>query len=94
MWSRAGAYALAQYLEELEEEMGEELELDVVAIRCDFSEYPSLQQWAEDYFSDYEDSLGLTEKSTDEDRDDCIREYILDHGQLVEFSGGVIVSSF
>jgi hypothetical protein len=93
-WSRAGAYALAQYLQDLEEEIGEEMELDVVAIRCDFSEYPSLQAWAEEYLPDYEDVLGLTDYSTDEDRDDCIREYILDHGQLVEFSGGVIVSSF
>ena len=93
-WTRPGAYALAVYLEDLEEDLGEEMDLDIVAIRCDFSEYPSLQAWADDYFSDYEDALGLTEESTEEDRDDCIREFILDHGQLVEFSGGIIVSNF
>ena len=31
-WSRAGSFALAEYLEQLEEETGEEIELDVVAI--------------------------------------------------------------
>lgn len=93
-WTRPGAFALAEYLENLEQDLGEEMELDVVAIRCDFSEYSSLQNWAQYYFPDYEDSFGLTEDSTDEDRNDCIRDYILDHGQLVEFSGGVIVSSF
>ncbi len=97
-WTRPGAFALAEYLENLEQDLGEEMELDVVAIRCDFNEYTSLEEWAELYFysstSDYEDSLGLTENSTEEDRNDCIREYILDHGQLVEFDGGVIVSSF
>lgn len=93
-WTRSGAYALAVYLEDLEEDLGEEMELDVVAIRCDFSEYPSLQAWAEDYFSEYEDALGLTEESTDDDRDDCIRDFILNHGQLVEFTEGVIVSQF
>ena len=102
-WSWNGAKALAEYLEELEEETGEEMELDVVAIRCDFSEYESLESWASDYFrnqADAVDKLGLTlgmDGSIDEDSDeidDMIRSYIQDQGQLIEFDGGVIVSSF
>jgi hypothetical protein len=46
-WSRAGAFALAEYLQELEEDTGEEMEMDVVAIRCDYSEYSSLEEWAD-----------------------------------------------
>jgi hypothetical protein len=49
-WSYAGARALAEWLQEMEESTGEETELDVVAIRCDFSEWKSLQEWAADYF--------------------------------------------
>ena len=30
----------------------------------------------------------------EEDLDERIREYIRDRGQLIEFSGGVIISSF
>jgi hypothetical protein len=44
-WSRAGAFALAEYLEELEESTGEEMEFDHVAIRCDWSEYADLETW-------------------------------------------------
>jgi hypothetical protein len=93
-WSYAGARALAEYLEECEESTGEELEFDYVAIRCEFSEWDSLQDWAADYFSgDWREEVGATD-CEDEETDDKIREYIQDHGQLIEFDGGVIVSSF
>ena len=95
-WSRAGAFALAEYLEQYEEDTGEEMELDTCAIRCDFSEYSSLLEWAHDYFSNALEELGFdeTEENDDEEVDEKIREYIQDHGQLIEFNGGVIVSSF
>ena len=51
-WSRAGAFALAEYLEDLEEDTGEEMELDCVAIRCEFNEYDSLIECAKEYLSD------------------------------------------
>jgi len=89
-WSWAGALALAQHLEELEESMGEEMELDIVAIRCDFSEFETLQAWALDYFGG--ESYAL-ERLPDLE-DETIRDYILDHGTLIEFDGGIIVSSF
>jgi hypothetical protein len=103
-WSRAGAFALAEHLEEYEESTGEEIELDVVAIRCDFSEYTSLQDWASEYFSNESeavDSLGLdldmdgeTVTNDEQEIEEAIRAYIQDHGSLIEFDGGVIVSSF
>jgi hypothetical protein len=103
-WSRAGACALAEYLEEYEESTAEGIELDVVAIRCDFSEYTSLQEWASDYFRDESqaaDELGLdldmdgeTVTNDEPEIEEAIREYIQDHGSLIEFDGGVIVSSF
>jgi hypothetical protein len=95
-WTRAGAFALAEYLQELEEDAGEEMEMDVVAIRCDFSQYDSLQDWAHDYFSNAKEEMGFdeTEDIDDEEFDEKIREYIQDNGQLIEFEGGIIVSSF
>ncbi len=38
-WSYCGAEVLAQHLEDLSEDIGEDIEVDVVAIRCDFSEH-------------------------------------------------------
>jgi hypothetical protein len=97
-WSYAGSLALAEYLEEYEEGTGEEIELDTCAIRCDFSEYSGLQAWAVDYFgglSNAVDEFGEdAAEFADGNCDDDIRDYIQDHGTLIEFDGGIIVSSF
>ena len=95
-WSRAGAFALAEYFEQLEDDLGESIEFDAVAIRCDFSQYESLQDWAHDYFSNAKEEMGFdeTEEIDDDEFDEKIREYIQDNAQLIEFDGGVIVSSF
>jgi hypothetical protein len=99
-WSRPGALAMAEYMEEMEEATGKEIELDVCAIRCDFSESASLQEWLVGY---YGQPLGLALASAgidlegeegDDEIDDLIRDHISDHGQLIEFDGGIIVSSF
>jgi hypothetical protein len=37
-WSPRGSYRLVEWYEELEDETGEEIELDCVAIRCDWNE--------------------------------------------------------
>jgi hypothetical protein len=96
-WSWAGAKALAEYLEELEADTGEEMELDIVAIRCDFSEDSSLAAWAEGYFggiTEAREGLGLDEDACLDEEEDKIRNYISERGTLIEFDGGVIVSSF
>ena len=81
-WSRAGAFALAEYLEDLESYNQIETEFDRVAIRCDFGEYESLSDFASEY------------GYTDSDDDDEIRDFISENGALIEFNGGVIVSQF
>jgi hypothetical protein len=90
-WSMAGAFALVEYLEQIEEDCGTEIEFDRVALRCEYSEYESLQEWARCYFTD-EQRFDILEGS--EDRAETIRDYILDYGQLIEFDGGIIVSEF
>ena len=95
-FSRLGAYALVDYLEQMEEDCGEEIEFCHIAIRCDYSEYDSLTDWAHEHFSNALEELGFdeTEENDDDQVDEKIREYIQDRGQLIEFSGGIIVSSF
>jgi len=95
-WTYAGANALAEYFEEYEESTGEEMELDTCAIRCDFSEYASLLDWANEYFSNALEELGFdeTDENDDDEVNDKIREYINNRGQLIEFNGGIIVSQF
>jgi hypothetical protein len=38
-WTRLGAYAIAEYLDNLSDDIGESIEWDRVAVRCDYSEY-------------------------------------------------------
>jgi hypothetical protein len=99
-WSYSGALALAEYLEEMEESTGEEIELDVCAIRCEYSESASLQAWLSDYYGQplaaalESAGIDLDGQEFDYEIDDLIRSYINDHGQLIEFDGGIIVSCF
>ena len=94
-WTWNGAQALVEYLEELESDMEDEIEFDVVALRGDFLESDSLQEWAKDYFrNDWKKEIGVEENTLDEEKDEQIRNFIHDHGILIEFDGGIIVSSF
>jgi hypothetical protein len=83
-WTRAGALALAEYLQELEDSTGETMEFDAVAIRCDFAEYPS----AVDAHNDITSGHDLTE-----DEEETALERLREVGQVIEFDGGVIVSN-
>jgi hypothetical protein len=83
-WTRAGAFALAEYLQELEDSTGETMEFDAVAIRCDFAEYPS----AVDAHNDITSGHDLTE-----DEEETALERLREVGQVIEFDGGVIISN-
>mgnify|MGYP003656505515 CR=1 FL=1 len=83
-WSYAGALALAAYLDELDDDLGTSSEFDRVAIRCEFSEYASLADWATTY--DHENLSDWTEAE--------IRQMVEDNATLIEFDGGIIVSAF
>ena len=96
-WSYKGATALVEYLEDLEEDLGEEINFNCIDFRCDFSEFHSVQDWLTSYFGrDLKESLECAGIEHDEDEDtidESISEYIRVRGTLVEFDGGVIVSS-
>ena len=70
IWTRLGANALAQELEEYEESTGEELEFDIVAIRCEWNE-----DTAEELISNY----GYTPDDTIED----VIQYVEDNTILI-----------
>ena len=96
-WSYAGARAIVEYLEQIEDETGQDIAFDAVAIRCDYSEYDSLTEWAADYFgndSEWREEVGADTETGPDDLADMIRDYIRYRGDLIEFNGGVIVSSF
>lgn len=77
-FSYEGYEALYEYLEELSDDIGQPLELDPVAIACDFSEYESLEEIAEEY--------GRDDIKTLED--------LGYYTTVIEFNGGVIIQDF
>lgn len=84
-WSYAGAFALVEYMEQVEEDTGEEIEFDRVALRCDFSEYPNAREAAEE--------CGW-EPDEDADSEDAALEWLNNHTTVITFNGGVIVQQF
>ena len=48
-----GLNALYEYFEGYEEDTGEEIELDVIAICCEWSEYENLKEFQNDYGEKY-----------------------------------------
>ena len=51
-FSYHGLRALFDYMEELEDDIQEQLELDVIAICCDWTEWKSLEDYQEQYSAD------------------------------------------
>ncbi len=87
-WSYAGARALVEHLESIEDDTGEEIEFDAVALRCDYSEYESALEAAEEY------GFEPDEDADSEDGEEAAAEWLGDRTTVIEFSGGVIVQRF
>ena len=62
-FSYDGLSALYDYFEDLAEDCGIEVELDVIAICCEYSEYEDLEEFQANYGDDYE-SLEDIENNT------------------------------
>jgi len=62
-FSYEGLRALFDYIEEIEDTHNEEMELDVIALCCDFTEYANAEEYARDYSDDLEDNLAATSDS-------------------------------
>ena len=80
-FSYEGLTILFDYLIELEESIGEELELDVIAICCDFSE-DTPANIAAAYDIDIEDAEGDPEAVAT-----IVRDYLQDEGAYVGEAG-------
>lgn len=62
-FSREALFALFDYLEEFEQDIGEDIELDVIGLCCDYTEYTSLEEFNEDHGMDYETIEDLEEET-------------------------------
>jgi len=63
-FSYEGLKALYDYLEDYEDDTGGQIELDVIAICCDYYEYKDLKEFQEDYSEDYESIEDIEQETT------------------------------
>ena len=89
-WSWEAAKAIAEYLENYKEDTGEEMELDIVAIRCDYDEYPSALDCVKDCGYD----AGIDSEDSEEDQEAAALEYLHNNTQVIEFAGGIVIQQF
>jgi hypothetical protein len=86
-FSYEGLNALFDYLEDYEEQTGEEIELDVIALCCDYSE-----DNPDDIIANY--SIDV-EGMDDDEKIDAVRDYLNDNTTLVgETSAGFVYQIF
>jgi len=86
-FSYDGKKALFDYLEEVEESTGEEIELDVIALCCDYDE-----NHVDDIVANYEiDVEGMDE----DEKLEAVRDYLQDNTALIgETKNGFIYAAF
>ena len=93
-FSRSAASALFDWYEELEAGTGEELELDPIAIRCDWSEYET----ATEAFADLElghpgADEGDEDRDPDEHEGECLR-FFERTTTVLQFDGGILILAY
>lgn len=84
-WSRAGAEALYEYLTETEKESGEQLALDIVALRCEWHEYDNAVEAAGD------DGWVADSAEDKETNEELALDYLEGKTMVLETSTGSIV---
>lgn len=92
-WSPAGARALVEYLEEIESSEGVELELDIVALRCDYSEWETVLEAAVEYGYEPNPTLG-EEAQDDDDRELDALDWLTYQTTVIKFPAGIIIATF
>lgn len=79
-WSHNAAIALIEYYESIENECGEPIDLDPVAIRCDWTEYSSIEEAGKAYSNVLAPEPAL--------------EYFTERTNVIVFEGGVLIQQF
>jgi|TARA_R100000084_G_C4513164_1_gene83389 hypothetical protein len=63
-FSRNGLIALYEYLEMLGDDLGQPIELDVIALCCEYAEYDNLEEFQADYDDEYETIEDIQNETT------------------------------
>ena len=91
-FSRPALVALFDYLDQLEQDLGEETEFDPIGLCCEWTEYADPVEAAEAY------GWEAPEIPEGEERDDTSQrkalEYLQDQTHVIDFDGGILGLNF
>ena len=76
--------ALFAHFEQFEEDTDTEIELDPIAVCCEWAEYPCALKAANDY--------GF--KGNEHDTEEAALDWLHEQTQVVQFDGGVVIQQF
>ena len=83
-FSVAARRALFAHFEQFEEDTDTEIELDPIAVCCEWAEYPCALKAANDY--------GF--KGNENDTEEAALDWLHEQTQVVQFDGGVVIQQF
>jgi len=63
-FSYEGKRALFDWLEQYEEDTGEEMEYDMIALCCEYNEYENIEEFKKEYSDDYESIEDIEERTS------------------------------
>jgi hypothetical protein len=97
-FSIAGRRALFDYLDQLGDDIGQEIELDVIAICCDYSEYPGAYEAMQQYQPEdmpVEGVEGDDLIEAQERNEKAAHEWLEERTTVIDVTGGgVIIQQF
>ncbi len=85
-FSHEGKRALYDYLEQYEEDTGEEIELDVIGLCCDYSEYSTALEAAKEY--------GFEPDEDEEEQEEAAARWLEERTTVITFDTGIIIQGF
>jgi hypothetical protein len=88
-FSYSGLKALFDYFEEMEDGCGEEMELDVIAICCEYSEYATARECCED-----RGGMPDIDGMDDEEAEEACLSMLRDETQVIEHESGIIIAQY
>ena len=93
-----GKQALFDYLEQYEEDTGEQVTLDIIVLCCEYTEYPTAWEAMENYQPEdmptVDNSEGMDLIEIGEHSEQLALKWLQDHTQVIEFDKGVIILDF
>jgi len=89
-FSYDGKRALFDYLESIEEDTGQPVDLDIVALCCEYSEYDSALDCIKDCGYDFEPDT----YTSPSEQEEAALEWLEEQTTVIPFDKGIIIASF